>query len=121
MGEQVPIIELAKTLIRLSVLPVFSIEIQTVGIRPGEKLYEELHIDPDQLLETAHNKINAAWQSSEPLHEISAQVDGLVELAYSPNDLIRERMKTLIPEYQDDARTTGNEKANQTQGSTRTG
>ncbi|MCP4477702.1 MAG: polysaccharide biosynthesis protein, partial [Planctomycetaceae bacterium] len=121
MGEQVPIIELAKTLIRLSGLPENSIEIQTVGIRPGEKLYEELHIDPDQLLETAHNKINAAWQSSEPLHEISAQVDGLVELAYSPNDLIRERMKTLIPEYQDDARTTGNEKANQTQGSTRAG
>ena len=121
MGEQVLIIELAKTLIRLSGLPENSIEIQTVGIRPGEKLYEELHIDPDQLLETDHVKINAAWQSSEPLHEITAHTDGLIELAYSPNELIRERMKKLIPEYQDDARTVGNQQETQAQGSTKAG
>ena len=103
MGEQVLILDLAKTLIRLSGLKPDAIEIQTVGIRPGEKLYEELHIDPDQLLETDHPKINAAWQPSAPLHEVSNQVESLVEIAYSDNGKIRKRMKQLIPEYQDGA------------------
>ena len=101
MGEQVQILELAKTLIRLSGLPENSIEIKTIGMRPGEKLYEELHIDPDQLLETTHPKINAAWESPLSLEEINQQISSLIALAYSPNAEIRKEFKTLITEYKD--------------------
>lgn len=55
MGEPVKIIDLAENMIKISGMP--GIEIKEIGLRPGEKLYEELLIDGDNLIKTANNKI----------------------------------------------------------------
>ena len=61
MGEPVKIVDLARDLVRLSGLPEDSIEICFTGIRPGEKLYEELYFDDEETLPTAHPKLRAAY------------------------------------------------------------
>ncbi len=61
MGEPVKIVDLARDLIRLSGLPEDAIEISFTGIRPGEKLYEELYFDDEETLPTAHPKLRAAY------------------------------------------------------------
>ena len=99
MGEQVRIIDLAKQMIRLAGLPLGSIEIEIVGMRQGEKLYEELHCDVDQLIETKHPKINAAYQAKESWRDICSFVDRLNEMAHGSQDEIRELLLELIPEY----------------------
>ena len=58
MGEPVKIVDLAKNMIRLAgLIPEQDIKIEYIGLRPGEKLYEELLIDGEGILDTAYNKI----------------------------------------------------------------
>lgn len=103
MGEQVRIIDLAKQMIRLAGLPEDSIEIEIVGMRKGEKLFEELHCDVDQLLETKHPKINAAYQPNETWVDITNYVDQLTDIAHGSPQEIRLFFKQLIPEYRMDS------------------
>ena len=61
MGKPVRIMDLAKEMIRLSGYEVGEdVEIQCIGLRPGEKLHEELHAIDEQLADTAHPKIKRA-------------------------------------------------------------
>jgi len=105
MGEPVKIAELARQMIRLAgKLPDEEIEIRYTGLRPGEKLYEELNTDSEQFLPTAHRKIRIL-QTSRP--------DGAaVELWLSDFERILERrdergaveyLKHIIPEFQCDS------------------
>ena len=69
MGEPVKIVDLAKDLIRLSGLPENSIEICFTGVRPGEKLYEELYFEDEETLPTSHPKLRAAYHRPYTLAE----------------------------------------------------
>ena len=101
MGEQVRIVDLAREMITLSGFrPDVDIRIEFCGMRPGEKLYEELAIDGEGVSRTAHPKIGI-WQNIpvewKPLVE---QIDRLVADADRLNrDEARRRLKQIVPEF----------------------
>jgi len=100
MGEPVKIVDLAKDMIRLAGLPENAIEIQFTGLRPGEKLYEELYFDSETTLETEHPKLRAALHRSYPIEQVRKQIDILCTLLdnVSQTDL-RNCLKEYVPEY----------------------
>jgi FlaA1/EpsC-like NDP-sugar epimerase len=101
MGEPLRIADLAEDLIRLSGLEVGSdIEIAYTGIRPGEKLYEELFFGPDDATPTEHPKILRA-RDSMPSLEIDRHVEALIKAARNcdPEDTLRFRIRQLVPQY----------------------
>ncbi|MCL2623225.1 MAG: polysaccharide biosynthesis protein, partial [Planctomycetaceae bacterium] len=100
MGDPVKIVDLAKDMIRLAGLPENAIEIRFTGLRPGEKLYEELYFDSETTLETAHPKLRAAQHRSFPIDVVRKQIDTLCTLLdnVSQTDL-RHCLKEYVPEY----------------------
>ena len=99
MGEPVRIIDLARDLIHLSGLPEDSIEIHITGIRPGEKLYEELYFSAERSLPTSHPKLRAAFHRHFSRTEVQEEIADLEALCDSPDSLIRQRLAELVPEY----------------------
>jgi FlaA1/EpsC-like NDP-sugar epimerase len=101
MGEPVKIVDLARELITLSGFrPGEDIEIAFTGLRPGEKLFEELSIAGEDMLQTRHPKI-AIWKNI-PMDRdrLRAGIDELVTIAQSQNYTnITAKIKELIPEY----------------------
>jgi len=101
MGEPVKIVDLARELIRLSgFVPDEEIKIEFSGIRPGEKLYEELSIEGENMIPTKHPKI-AIWKTKAVDREqLYRDIDELVKVAPSQDHkLIVQAIKKLIPEY----------------------
>jgi FlaA1/EpsC-like NDP-sugar epimerase len=101
MGEPVRIVDLAKELITLSGFrPGEDIEIVFTGIRPGEKLFEELRIEGEDMLRTPHPKI-LIWKNIPTDREVLRQgIDGLIALAHAgARDRIVAKVKELVPEY----------------------
>ncbi|WP_310939016.1 nucleoside-diphosphate sugar epimerase/dehydratase [Clostridium sp. SHJSY1] len=101
MGEPVKIYDLAENLIRLSGLePGKDIEIKVTGLRPGEKLYEELLMGEKNLKTTAHNKIFVDNPESLRLSALKQQINELVDTVKMGNeDLLRGKMKYLVPSF----------------------
>jgi FlaA1/EpsC-like NDP-sugar epimerase len=102
MGEPVKIADLAEDLIRLSGLEAGSdIEISYTGVRPGEKLYEELFFGPADATPTTHPKILRA-RDGNPSVEIDDYVGALISAAQrrEPQDELRRMIQLLVPEYQ---------------------
>ncbi len=101
MGEPVKITELAKTLIDLSGFTLNEdIEIEYVGLRPGEKLYEELFTDSEQISPTNHRKVFRAHLEKVDPAELFNQLDELKELEETSNTLfIRKKLKEIVPNY----------------------
>jgi len=101
MGKSVKIIELAKKMIRLSGLePNIDIKIEFSGLRPGEKLYEELLNDNENTMPTHHEKIMIGKVREYVFEEIEKKIYDLIESARSGSD--REvviHMKKLVPEF----------------------
>ena len=100
MGEPVKILDLARDLIRLSGYSSNDIEIEITGIRPGEKLYEELYLKDEETIATAHPKLRMAYHRPCSRTEIVDALRGLATLVDAPDDVIREKLCELAPDYQ---------------------
>jgi FlaA1/EpsC-like NDP-sugar epimerase len=107
MGQPVKILDLAKRMVELSGLtvldannPMGDIEIQVTGLRPGEKLYEELLIG-DNPLPTSHPRILKAHEEFLPWDDLESKLNILNDVLES-NDVpaIRSLLKELVPGYQ---------------------
>lgn len=101
MGKPVKIIDLARKMIMLAgYVPDKDIAIKIVGLRPGEKLYEELLNDTSKTLPTHHDKIMIAQEEYDDFDNLKSNLEGLIEAAnnYHADDVVT-RMKVIVPEY----------------------
>jgi FlaA1/EpsC-like NDP-sugar epimerase len=100
MGEPLRIRDLAKTLIRMSGLREDEVNVVYSGIRPGEKLSEELFYDWEVQRATMVPKIMCAEAALPGWHELRRRLDELAGIVHSRSgDLIRSKVKQMIPEY----------------------
>ncbi len=101
MGEPVKILDLAKNLIRLSGYePDEDIPITFTGLRPGEKLYEELLMDEEGLQDTPNKLIHIGKPIAFDMEEFCVQLDRLYEVANLDSEAIRGEVKNIVPTYQ---------------------
>ena len=101
MGKPVKIIDLARKMIKLAgFVPDVDIKIQIVGLRPGEKLYEELLNDTSKTLPTYHEKIMIAQDLQEEFETLHLDIEELIGIAnFFDNDDIVLKMKKIVPEF----------------------
>ena len=101
MGEPVPILELAEELIRLSgLIPYEDIDITFTGLRPGEKLYEELLIEGEGIRPTVHEKIKVLAAVAHDPVWLAGEMERLFVEAemFNPKGIM-ESLSRLIPEF----------------------
>jgi len=100
MGKSVKIYDLAVKMIKLSGLTLGKdIQIKFSGLRPGEKLYEELLANKENTIETPNAKIMIAKVRSYSYIEISEQIDELIAMKNDDEFAIVKKMKDIVPEY----------------------
>ena len=100
MGEPVRIVDLAREMIRLSGFSTDDIRIEYTGLRPGEKLYEELLNEAETTIPTHHEKIKIAKVRPCSFEEISSDIEELELLAkQDDNYLLVGKMKAIVPEF----------------------
>lgn len=101
MGNSVKIVDLARKMILLSGLKENKdIKIVFTGLRPGEKLYEELLADNENTLPTHHNQILIGKVREYDYEEVKTIIDELIKTFNTQNnELIVQRMKDLVPEF----------------------
>jgi len=101
MGKSIKIVDIAKKMIKLSGLTLDKdIQITYTGLRPGEKLYEELLNDEENTIPTHHPLILIAKVKTYDHNEISKQIDELIDLFDAQDNFsIVKKMKELLPEF----------------------
>ena len=101
MGKPVNIYDLANDLIKLSGFePNVDIKIEVTGLRPGEKLYEELLMSEEGLKNTSHNKIYIGKPTFESMDVLQKKLDELRALLSEDDiNIIKEKMTSIVPTY----------------------
>lgn len=101
MGKPVKVYDLARKMIQLSgLIPEIDIQIVEVGLRPGEKLFEELLADEENTIHTHHPKIMRARVREHSKDEVNRFLKELSELLLDADDyLLVKKMKEIVPEF----------------------
>ncbi len=99
MGEPVRITDLAKLMIRLSGKTEDEIRIEFTGLRPGEKLYEELLADAETTLPTPHPKLRVAKAREVHGDEVIVMLDWISTTKSADDEVVREKLMCWVPEY----------------------
>jgi FlaA1/EpsC-like NDP-sugar epimerase len=101
MGKPVKIIDLARKMIKLAgFVPDKDIKIEIVGLRPGEKLYEELLNDTSKTIPTHHDKIMIAQELQDEFETLHTDIDELIGIAnFFDNEDLVAKMKKIVPEF----------------------
>ena len=107
MGEPVRIADLARLMIRLSGKREDEITIEYVGLRPGEKLYEELLADAESTLPTPHAKLRVARARQGDAREVDRFIQWISSTTTADDDVVRSKLKEWVPEYQPAVTTNG--------------
>ena len=98
MGKPVKIYDMARKMIQLSGMR--GVEIKEIGLRPGEKLYEELLATKENTIPTYHPKIMRAEVRRYPLEDIDREYDELWTILEGMDDMkIVGKMKSIVPEF----------------------
>jgi FlaA1/EpsC-like NDP-sugar epimerase len=100
MGEPVRIVDLARDLIRLYGFSEEQIRIVFTGLRPGEKLYEELLADDETTTRTPHPKLRIAQAREVPNHFLDELLPWLMQHRVLADDEVRRDLRRWVPEYQ---------------------
>jgi len=100
MGKSVKIYDLAKKMIQLSGLTLGKdINIEFSGLRPGEKLYEELLANQENTIQSGHEKILVAQVRTYSYEEVAKEIQELIALQNDSPFVIVKKMKKIVPEY----------------------
>jgi FlaA1/EpsC-like NDP-sugar epimerase len=100
MGEPVRIVDLARDLIRLYGFSDDQIRVEFTGLRPGEKLYEELLADDETTTRTPHPKLRIAQAREVPSHLLDELLPWLMQHRVLADDEVRRDLRRWVPEYQ---------------------
>ena len=99
MGDPVRIIDIATSMIKLSGLTEDDIEIKFVGLRPGEKLYEEILVEGENILPTRHKKIFIAKTKKVSLRWVSSLLSWIDKIPSKKEETIKIELKKWVAEY----------------------
>jgi len=99
MGEAVKIVDLARDMIRLSGFSEDEIKIEFTGLRPGEKLYEELLADGEATLPTPHPKLRIAKPSASPDAQWLADLELWLAVPWRDEAEVKAGLRRWVPEY----------------------
>ena len=102
MGEPIRILDLAKDMIKLSGFSEDEIKIEFSGLRPGEKLYEELLAHNEKTLATPHKKLRVASAKAVDEPWVNALLQWISSTLNKDEEVIKQELKTWVEEYQGD-------------------